>query len=193
MEINKDKLSWKARLCKFLLTKCLKFEAVSGPAPVDKCILAGAPHTSMWDFVVAYLFYRSFDYHPKCMIKASLFKGPLGWILRRCGGIPVDQKSKSAMVRSVIHEMESEKIFHLAIAVEGTRKPVKKWAKGYHLIAKEVGCPVYLCIFGWNPRQVGVIKEFTLTDDANADTARMQQEYEDMHIVGKHPEKFITK
>lgn len=193
MEANMNKLSWKARLCRFILVKVFRFEVISGPAPVKKCILAGAPHTSMWDFIVAYLFYRSLDHFPYVMVKASLFKGPVGWALKKCGAIPVDQKSKSAMVRSVIHEMEARDTFHLAIAVEGTRRPVKKWAKGYHLIAKAVGCPVYLCIFSWKPRRVGVVKEFVLTDDANADTIRMQQEYEDMHIVGKHPEKFITK
>jgi hypothetical protein len=32
-----------------------------------------------------------------------------------------------------------------------------------------------------------------LTDDPKADLARIQQMYEDMHLVGKHPEKYLTK
>ena len=50
--------------------------------PEPKCILLGVPHTSMLDFVVAYLFYISIGGKTFCMVKSSLFFPPLGWILR---------------------------------------------------------------------------------------------------------------
>lgn len=186
-----QKLSFKAKLCRFILTKVMGWKTTPPPT-VPKCILIGVPHTSMFDFVVSYLYYKSYDMETHVMIKKALFWWPLGAILRGLGAIPVDVKTNASMVRSVIQEMNDKEYFHLALAPEGTRAPVKRWKKGYHLIAKAVDCPVMLAYFDWGTKRVGISQEMTLTDDANADTARMQQIYEDMHLVGKHPEKYIT-
>ena len=78
---------------------------------------------------------------PYCMVKADLFWGPLGWLLRKMGGIPVDRKRGSNVALSVIKEMKAQKVVHLALAPEGTRQPVKRWKTGFHTIAREVGCP----------------------------------------------------
>ena len=104
----------------------------------------------------------------------------------------MDRSNASRMVLSIIKEMEKEEVFHLAIAPEGTRKPVKKWKTGYHLIAREVGCPVYMGYFDWGRKRVSIGEKVELTDDARADTDRIQAEYEKMHFVGKHPEGYIT-
>jgi len=188
----KEKYSFSARLAKFILTKIMHWEIATPPAQAKKCILIGVPHTSMWDFIVSFLFYKSWDMETHVMVKKSLFVGPIGWFLRKAGAIPVDRKDRSTLIRSVITEMDKKESFHLAIAVEGTRKPIAKWPRGYHLIATSVGCPVYLCYFDWGTKRVGVGDAFPLTGDSKADTLRMQQTYEDMHLVGKHPEKYIT-
>ena len=113
--------------------------AVDPVAPDDKCIILGVPHTSFWDFVISYLYYESVGGKPYCMIKGELFWGPLGWLLRKLGGIPVDRKKGSNVTLSVIREMKAQKVVHLALAPEGTRKPVKRWKTGFHTIAREVG------------------------------------------------------
>ena len=96
------------------------------------------------------------------------------------------------MVKSLIGEMEGEDTFILAIAPEGTRKATKRWKTGYHLIAKAVGCPVYLGYFDWGRKRVSAGEKLELTDDARADMKRIQAMYDDMHLVGKHPEKYLT-
>lgn len=164
-----------------------------GPVPEDKAIILGVPHTSFWDFVVSYLFYRQFGTtKARCMVKKEMFFWPLGPILKALGGIPTDRKSGTTLVLSLISAMEKEDKFILAIAPEGTRKPVRKWKTGYHTIAKAVGCPVYLGYFDWGTKHIGCGEKFELTDDARADTERIQAIYETKGLVGKHPEKFIT-
>ena len=80
------------KFCGFLL-KIWGWTPVGGTAPDDKCILLGAPHTSIWDFVVAYLFYKSVGGDALCMVKEEFFKWPvLGWLIRKMGGIPVNRK-----------------------------------------------------------------------------------------------------
>jgi 1-acyl-sn-glycerol-3-phosphate acyltransferase len=157
-----------------------------------KAIVLGVPHTSVWDFLVSYLFYTQFGKVAHIMIKKEFFFWPLGPILRACGAVPVDRDSAASMVRSLIHEMDQAEEFHLAIAPEGTRKAVKRWKTGFHLIARTANVPVYLGYFDWKTKRVGRGQKVELTDDARADMQRIQQIYEDMHLTGKHPEKYIT-
>ena len=95
------------------------------------------------------------------MIKKEVFWGPLGWLLRKLGGIPVDRKKGSNIVLSVIKEMKSQKTVHLALAPEGTRQPIKRWKTGFHTIAREVGCPVYLGYFDWGTKRVSRGQKWT--------------------------------
>ena len=179
------------KFCGFLL-KAFGWTVDSGPAPEPKCILLGVPHTSIWDFAISYLYYTSVGGKAYVMIKKEFFVGPLGWLLRKLGGLPVDRKNAASLVLSVIHEMNHTDRLHLAIAPEGTRKPVRHWKTGFHTIARETGVPVYLRYFDWGTKHVGRGEKVELTDDAKADMKRIQEIYEGMHLTGKFPENYIT-
>ena len=179
------------KFCGWLL-RVLGWTAVEPLPEEKKCIMLGVPHTTVWDFFISYLYFKSIGGDGLCMIKKEMFFPPLGWIVRAMGGIPVDRSNPSAIVRSVLREMETRKHFHLAIAPEGTRKPVARWKSGYHLIARAADIPVYLCYFDWKRKRIGCGQKFELTDDAAADTRRMQQLYEAMDLGGRHPEKYRT-
>ena len=181
-----------ARFCGWLLRR-LGWTAVGGPPPEKKVIFLGVPHTSFWDFVIAYLFYTSFGEVAHVMIKKELFFWPLGGLLRACGCIPVDRSNASALVRSLIEEMTQDDFFKLAIAPEGTRKPVKRWKSGAIMIAKETGVPLYAGYFDWGTKRVSCGEKFPLTGDVKADLVRLQEYYERLHLTGKHPEKYITR
>ena len=178
--------------CCGLLLRTFGWTAVENPAEDDKCIILGVPHTTIWDFAVSYLYYRSFGEHARCMIKKELFFPPLGWLLRAMGGVPVDRNNPTNMLRSVITEMERPGRFHLAIAPEGTRKPIRHWKTGFHLIARTAHIPVYLGYFDWGTKRVGRGKPFELSDDPKADMQRIQEIYEEMHLKAKHPENYLT-
>ena len=180
-----------ARFCGRLL-RALGWKAAGGPPPEPKAIMLGVPHTSMADFVIAYLFYTSFGEVAHTMVKKELFFWPLGGLLRAMGCIPVDRSNAAAMVKSLIEEMNKADEFHLAIAPEGTRKPVKRWKAGFHLIAKETGVPVYAGYFDWGTKHVGIGERFEITDDAKADLVRLQAHYETLHLKGKNPKGYIT-
>lgn len=180
------------KLCGLIL-KLMGWTVDTGLVPEKKCIILGAPHTSIMDFVVAYLYYYSKGGNAVCMVKKELFVPVLGSIIRKMGGIPVDRKNATSMIKSVISEIEKAEEFHLAIAPEGTRKPIKRWKTGFHLIAKAANIPVYLAYFDWGTKHVGYGPKIELTDDAQADMKRIQEIYEGMHLVGKHPKNYVTK
>ena len=180
-----------AKFCGWLLRK-MGWTSVGGPCPEDKAIILGVPHTSAWDFVVSYLFYAQFGKKAKVMIKKEFFVWPAGPLLRKLGGVPTDRSNAAALVKGLIDEMEKDKEFILAIAPEGSRKPVKKWKTGYHTIAKAVNCPVYLGYFDWGRKRISKGEQFPLTDDARADTDKIQAIYETMGLRGKNPKGYIT-
>jgi 1-acyl-sn-glycerol-3-phosphate acyltransferase len=180
-----------AKFCGWLLRR-MGWESVGGPMKEKKAIVLGVPHTSVWDFLVSYLFYTQFGKVAHIMIKKEFFFWPLGPILRACGAVPVDRESAASMVRSLIHEMEQADEFHLAIAPEGTRKAAKRWKTGFHLIARETGSTVYIGYYDWGRKRISVGEPMELTDDPKADMQRIYDHYRPMGIQGLHKDGFIV-
>ena len=180
------------RKCCGWMLKALGWTAVEPVVPEPKCIILGVPHTTIWDLVISYLYYTSVGGDAKVMVKSSVFVWPLSPILRAMGAVPMDRKSPSKATLGIIRHFRESENFQLAMCPEGTRKAVKKWKTGYHTIAREAGVPVYLGYFDWGTRRIGRGQRFELTDDARGDTERIQQAYEQMHLVGKHPEGYVT-
>ena len=180
-----------AKFCGKLLRR-MGWESIGGPMKEKKAIVLGVPHTSVWDFLVSYLFYTQFGKVAHIMIKKEFFFWPLGPILRACGAVPVDRDSAASMVRSLIHEMDQADEFHLAIAPEGTRKAVKRWKTGFHLIARETGATVYVGYYDWGRKRISVGEPIELTDDPKADMQRIYDIYRPMGIQGKHKDGFIV-
>lgn len=189
----KEIKGWR-KFCKWLLTKVLGWEIEEGIPAEKNAILIGVPHTSIWDLVISYLYYQGIGGDAKVMVKKEAFKGPLGVLLRKIGGIPVDRSHSTAFIHSIIHEMtDTEKGLQLAMCPEGTRKACHRWKTGYHTIARQAGATVYLGYFDWKHKRITRGVEFPLTDDARADTDRMQEYYSTLDIDGKHPEGWATK
>ena len=180
-----------AKFCGKLLRR-MGWESIGGPMKEKKAIVLGVPHTSVWDFLVSYLFYTQFGKVAHIMIKKEFFFWPLGPILRACGAVPVDRDSAATMVRSLIHEMDQAEEFHLAIAPEGTRKAVKRWKTGFHLIARETGATVYVGYYDWGRKRISVGEPIELTDDPKADMQRIYDIYRPMGIQGLHKDGFIV-
>lgn len=178
------------KFCLFVLTKVMGWKYIGGPMPEAKGIVLGVPHTSMWDFVVSYLYYTGVGGKAKVMIKSSLFFWPLGPILRALGGVPVNRKSPAGLVKSMVEQSAREEVFHIAMCPEGTRKPIAKWKTGFHYIATQAGMAVYLGYFDWSTKTISIGEKFELTNDASADLARIQEIYKGMNLEGRHPELY---
>ena len=158
----------------------------------EKAIVLGVPHTTIWDFLVSYLFYTQFGKVAHIMVKKSFFVWPLGPILKACGAVPTDLSSPATTVKSLIEVMEDVPEFHLALAPEGTRKLAKRWKSGYHLIARETGATVYLGYYDWGRKQISVGEPFEMTEDPKADMERIYDHYRPMGIQGYHKDQFAV-
>ncbi|MCQ2178095.1 MAG: 1-acyl-sn-glycerol-3-phosphate acyltransferase [Bacteroidales bacterium] len=179
--------------CRFVLEKT-GWTLVGEKATEKDCIYLEAPHTSIWDFLIGYLYYRALGGHLRVMIKKEAFFFPANLLLKAMGGFPIDRSNPQKTLLSIVHEMQgSDKPFHLSICPEGTRKGVRKWKTGYHFIASQTGIPVYVTYVDWGHKRVGIHGRFELQGSAREDTDRLQQLYESLNLIGKHNGNYLTR
>jgi 1-acyl-sn-glycerol-3-phosphate acyltransferase len=166
---------------------------VDGTLPnIPKYVLIGAPHTSNWDFILflGLIFYLRAN--ARYMAKASLFRFPIGWFFRYCGGYPVDRKKSTGLVGQMVEAVKNEDKFILTIAPEGTRHHVTDWKRGFYHIAKGAEVPIVMVVVDGKNRTVHILKEpFYPTEDIEADMGAIKGNFEG--VVGINPRrKYIT-
>lgn len=176
-----------------LSLKLMGWKVLNGPAPSKKAILIGAPHTSAWDFIISYLYYASVGGVLNTVIKKEYFFWPIGILLKKLGGIPIDRSRGVSVIKQIIQEMNSKDTIHLAITPEGTRQATKRWKGVFHAISKATGATVYLSVFDFGRKEVGWIKLFELTNDVEDDLRRIKAFYREYGVVARHPELFTSE
>ena len=155
--------------------------------PRDKYVLVGAPHTSNWDFPLGLLAMSAVGLRFSWVGKHTLFKGPLGPLMRGIGGIPVNRRGSTGFVKRVIEIFERRDQFVMAIAPEGTRSLTKQWKAGFYHIAMAANVPIALGFIDYPRKRVGIDRMFEPSGDIEADFKILREYYQDK--IGKRPEK----
>lgn len=163
-----------------------KFEINIPPTP--KCVIAIAPHTSNWDFILGELAIRSVGMKAGFLMKDTWFFFPLGYFMRAIGGIPVKQSKNTRVTDSVVAEFNSHDELVIGVTPEGTRSPREKWRTGFMHIAREANVPLALAYIDYPSRTVCIDRFYELTGDVDADMAGIKEYFS--HYTGRFPEKF---
>jgi 1-acyl-sn-glycerol-3-phosphate acyltransferase len=130
------------------------WEIVGRPPDEPKFVAIGYPHTSNWDFFVYLAVIGHFGLKTRFLMHEGLFVGPLGWLLRRWGGIPVQGGTK-AIVATLVAAFNEADVLCLAVAPEGTRAGGSKWKTGFWRIADGADVPVAMAFVDRKTRQMG--------------------------------------
>ena len=112
------------------------------PQGVSKFIIIGIPHTSNWDFVIAWLAFRTLHVRTTIFVKDTYFIWPLRPFCRFFGVAPVNRRESTNFVDSIVQQFEESETLYAAITPEGTRKRVDKLKSGYYYIAKKANVPI---------------------------------------------------
>lgn len=153
-----------------------------------KCVIALAPHTSNWDFLVGQLYCRAAGFHCNFMMKKEWFFWPLGLLFRHLGGVPVHrdkQRRTTDIVASKALEMDT---FRMCITPEGTRKSNPDWKKGFYYIALKANIPILLYGLDYEKKVIYCHRTFLPTGDVEQDMLEVKKYFSE--FKGKHPEKF---
>lgn len=144
---------------------------------LPKAVLIGAPHSSNWDGIWGLAAKIAIGLDVRIVGKHQLFWWPLGPILRRIGVIAVNREAAQGLVDQLSQRFADEERFWLGLAPEGTRKRVERWKPGFWKIAKAAGVPVVPAYFHYPDKTIGIGEPFELTDDMDADIARIRAWY----------------
>ena len=157
---------------------------------LKRCVFAVAPHTAVSDFLVGAAYLWQLDVNGRIFIKKEFFRWPLGGLLRRLGAIPIDRGNRhNDMVGTAVREFAKGDGLAIVITPEATRKPVRRWKRGFWEIARQAGVPIVPAYIDFSRKEVGIFDAFQPTDDYEADVQYIRSLYR--KEMAKRPDQFI--
>jgi len=151
---------------------------VEGEVPnLPKFVIALAPHTSNWDFVVGMATMFALDLNLAFLGKHTLFRGPFAPLLRWMGGIPVDRSSPHGVVPESVRAFTAADRRVLAIAPQGTRHGDGRFRSGFLHIARGAGVPILLAAMDYRERCVHLGPVIEPGADCGADLATVEARF----------------
>ena len=160
-----------------------------GPRPEpDKFVMIAAPHTSNWDLAYMLALSNIRGIRVSWMGKHTLFQGPMAWVMRAVGGIPVRRDVQLNLVDQMVQEFEKRDSLALTIPAEGTRGYRDHWKSGFYHIARKANVPIVLGYLDYSRKRGGFGTSFMPSGDVKRDMDEVRRFYVDK--VGKYPERF---
>ncbi|QJR14521.1 lysophospholipid acyltransferase family protein [Usitatibacter palustris] len=154
---------------------------------VPKYVIAVAPHTSNWDFVMGMCVMFALDLKLSFLAKHTIFVWPFAPFLRWMGGIPVDRTSSHGVVGESIASFAQTESQVLVVAPEGTRSHVEHFKVGFLHIARGAGVPVVLAALDYDKKEIRFGPTIEPGEDVDADRTRIETYF--APIRGKNPRK----
>ncbi|MGH7537456.1 MAG: lysophospholipid acyltransferase family protein [Gemmatimonadales bacterium] len=153
-----------------------------GELPTEpKLVLIVAPHTSNLDFPVGLMCgYASgvlLHWPYGFMAKDSLFRWPVGPVLRWLGGIPIDRSAPQDVVAQMVSVFERYERFLLTITPEGTRRRTSHWKSGFYRIASAARVPLVPVGFDYAHRECRFGPALEPSGNAEADLVKLRAFY----------------
>ena len=179
---------------KFIL-RLFGWRAVGEAPDLPKFVFVGAPHTSNLDFFMTAMTMAALGVRGHFVMKHQPFVGPVGWLLRFLGGIPLDRDRTRDFVSQMVDEFNSRDQFLLAIMPEGTRgkdkdSATKGWRSGFYYIAKGAGVPLVMVLFDYANKRMRVGPTVWPSDSYEADLPRIQALF--AGIEGRNPDRTLA-
>lgn len=172
------------RLCGWVL-HCCGWRLLGTFPDQARLILIAAPHTSWWDGVWGLLFKVAVGVDITFLGKRELFRGPLGWILRRLGGIPIERSTPHGVVEQIAARFRTPSPLWVGLAPEGTRKQAGRWRTGFWQIARVAGVPILPIAFDYPTRTLTLGPLFLAGADLAHDLGALGEFYAPFR--GKRP------
>ena len=157
------------------------------PPARHRFVLTAAPHTSNWDFPLMMLMAFQSGLSIHWLGKESLFRGPVGWLLRRLGGVPVERSASNQLVAQMADVFAGQNDFALVVPPEGTRSRSDHWKSGFYRIAHAADVPILCSYLDYSTKVGGFGPLIAPTGDVGADMDLIRSFYADKQ--GRYPDQ----
>ena len=159
------------------------------PSELKKKILIVAPHTSAIDFPIGFLVKVWLRIKVTFYAKEELFKGLIGWFLRKVGGRPVDRSTNNNLVSQAVADFGQLEEHTILITPEGTRRKVKKFKTGFYYIALQAGVPIVPVAFDYGLKAVRIFPTYFVKGNGESEIEKIRSMFKG--IKGKKPDQGI--
>lgn len=176
------------KICRKILYGWMGWRTEVTIAHPQKYIIALAPHTSNWDFIMGQLYSGAEGFQCNFMMKKEWFFWPMGLFMRRLGGVPVYRNKNMKATDVMARQAMAMKDFHLCITPEGTRKPTTEWKRGFYYIALKAQLPILLYGLDFATKRIVCTKMIEPNGDVEEQMKEIKAYFK--NFQGKHPQKF---
>ena len=174
-----------------LLLRGSGWRIVGGLPNLPKFVVIVAPHTSNWDFYYAVCAMLALDIRTSWIGKHTLFRWPLGYVMRWLGGTGVHRDKSEGQVKEIVDQMNGREHFVWALSPEGTRRRTDRWKTGFYHVAHGAGVPIVLASLDYARKEIGLGPAFTPTGALEADLTTIREHYADKRA--RNPEQFRAR
>ena len=169
-----------------LFLRLAGWQAQGEKPSTSRFVLIAAPHTSNWDLPYILAFAAIYEVKISWMGKHSLFRPPMGWLMKRLGGIPIVRHRKGNIVSQMTQAFQEREELALVVPPEGTRSYVAHWKSGFYHIARSANVPIVFGFLDYEKRLGGFGPTLYPSDDLQHDMNQIRNFYADK--IGKYPE-----
>lgn len=144
---------------------------------VPHCVLIVAPHTSNWDFPIGVMAMYALGIRGTFLGKHTLFRFPLGVLMRFLGGVPVDRAAAGDVVGETVRHVQTHPATLIVLSPEGTRSRTTRWKSGFYRIAERAQIPIFPVGFDFPRKTIVFHPLFTVTGDMERDMTALRRLY----------------
>ena len=119
-------------------------------------VMIVAKHTSLWDYPLTLLCALASGEKYHWLAHPALFYGPLKYITKRFGGIPLYTKYRSGTVARLSKQMRNHEKMKIFLTPEGTTAYMPRWRTGFYYIAKTAKVPIALGYIDYHSKTLGI-------------------------------------
>jgi 1-acyl-sn-glycerol-3-phosphate acyltransferase len=143
---------------------------------LPRFVLIVAPHTSNWDFPLGVVAMYALGLRGVFLGKHTVFRWPLGIVMRWLGGIPVDRSAAHNVVFQTTALFAQKEKLVLVVAPEGTRKKAR-WRTGFWHVAHSARVPIVPVAFDYSAKRYRLLPPVMPTDDIEADFVTLKSQF----------------
>ena len=161
---------------------------ITGSAPTArKAVVVAYPHTSNLDFPFTLAICWALGLNIRWLGKKSLFRFPLGLVMRGLGGIRVDRTRNERLVDAVANLLKHRDDLLVIIPPEGTRSKSGRWRTGFYWVAVNADVPIIPAFLDFARKTGGFTEPVVPSGEPERDLPEIRTRYQG--IKGRHPEK----
>jgi 1-acyl-sn-glycerol-3-phosphate acyltransferase len=120
--------------------------------------------------------------------KHTIFRWPLGILMRWLGGVPVERSASHNVVDQTVGYFKRRERMILALSPEGTRKKLPAWKTGFYYVAKGAGVPIVPVSFDYPKRLISIYEPLMPSDDKARDFQHLEAHFEPR--MAKYPSQY---